>query len=71
MSILQDHTQRLDALPPTLIVDIDKDVRELYTRYDDHRIIHDMLVQQTAMQRKLQEMRGQVTALEQEKDHRG
>ncbi|GJS79080.1 hypothetical protein Tco_0728961 [Tanacetum coccineum] len=105
-SILQDHTQRLDALPPTLIADIDRDVRELYTRsgvvraeiflqryrfrsleheqertavmfgalwrsvlalkalaghvdtlmadmsragYDDHRMIHDMLVQQTAM----------------------
>ncbi|GJR97549.1 retrovirus-related pol polyprotein from transposon TNT 1-94 [Tanacetum coccineum] len=31
-SILRDHTQRLDALPPTLVVDIDKDVRELYTR---------------------------------------
>ncbi|GJS38937.1 hypothetical protein Tco_0563980 [Tanacetum coccineum] len=31
-SILHDHTQRLDALPPTLFVDIDKDVRELYTR---------------------------------------
>nr|GEU98682.1 hypothetical protein [Tanacetum cinerariifolium] len=31
-SILQDHTQRLDALPPTLIADIGRDVRELYTR---------------------------------------
>ncbi|GKA31726.1 hypothetical protein Tco_0718031 [Tanacetum coccineum] len=31
-SILHDHTQRLDALPPTLFVDIDLDVRELYTR---------------------------------------
>ncbi|GKB76177.1 hypothetical protein Tco_0943072 [Tanacetum coccineum] len=120
-SILHDHTQRLDALPPTLFVDIDRDVRELYTRsgavrdeifsqrnrfrslereqeratmtfgalwrpvlaleawarhvdtwmadmsrarYDDHRLIHDMLVQQAAMQRELQEMRGRVTALE-------
>ncbi|GKA41870.1 hypothetical protein Tco_0734530 [Tanacetum coccineum] len=33
-------------------------------RYDDHRLIHDMLVQQAAMQRKLQEMRGRVAALE-------
>ncbi|GKE55388.1 hypothetical protein Tco_1494573 [Tanacetum coccineum] len=33
-------------------------------------LIHDMLVQQAAMQRKLQEMRGYVTALEQERDHR-
>ncbi|GJW13614.1 hypothetical protein Tco_0017747 [Tanacetum coccineum] len=85
-SILHDHTKRLDALPPTLVADIDRDVRELYTRsgavkdeifspmlalkawvghvdtrladmsrarYDDHRLIHDMLVQQAAMQRKL------------------
>nr|GEW59533.1 hypothetical protein [Tanacetum cinerariifolium] len=38
--------------------------------YDDHRLIHDMLVQQTALQRELQEMRGRVTALEQERDRR-
>ncbi|GKB96506.1 hypothetical protein Tco_0982643 [Tanacetum coccineum] len=96
-SILHDHTQCLDALPPTLVADIAKDVRELYTRalwrpvlaleawaghvdtrlvdtsrdrYDDHRLIHDMLVQQAAMQRELQEMRGRVTALEQERDRR-
>ncbi|GKD18988.1 hypothetical protein Tco_1208146 [Tanacetum coccineum] len=31
-SILHDHTQRLDVLSPTLFVDIDRDVRELYTR---------------------------------------
>ncbi|GKC84036.1 hypothetical protein Tco_1139753 [Tanacetum coccineum] len=31
-SILHDHTQRLDALPPTLVANIDRDVRELYTR---------------------------------------
>ncbi|GKE54731.1 hypothetical protein Tco_1489887 [Tanacetum coccineum] len=30
--ILQDHTQRLDALSPTLFAEIDRDVRELYTR---------------------------------------
>ncbi|GKC43629.1 hypothetical protein Tco_1061351, partial [Tanacetum coccineum] len=39
-------------------------------RYDDHRLIHDMLVQHAAMQRELQEMRGRVTALEQERDRR-
>ncbi|GJW72647.1 hypothetical protein Tco_0129564 [Tanacetum coccineum] len=88
-SILYDHTKRLDALPPTLVADIDRDVRELYTRpgaaghvdtrladmsrarYDDHRLIHDMLVQQAAMQRELQEMGGRVTALEQERSRRG
>ncbi|GJY68621.1 hypothetical protein Tco_0471603 [Tanacetum coccineum] len=125
--ILQDHTQRLDALPPTLFAEIDRDVRELYTRsgavrdeifsqryrlrsleqeqeravmtfgalwrpvlaleawaghvdtrmasmsragYDDHRLVHDLLVQQAALQRELQEMRGRVTALEQERDRR-
>ncbi|GKB36735.1 hypothetical protein Tco_0881677 [Tanacetum coccineum] len=31
-SILQDHTQRLDAMPPTLFVEIDRDMMELYTR---------------------------------------
>nr|GEW75902.1 hypothetical protein [Tanacetum cinerariifolium] len=31
-SILCDHTQDLDALPPTLFADIDRDTRELYTR---------------------------------------
>ncbi|GKD19646.1 hypothetical protein Tco_1208804 [Tanacetum coccineum] len=30
--ILQDHTQCLDAMPPILFADIDRDVRELYTR---------------------------------------
>nr|GEX11521.1 hypothetical protein [Tanacetum cinerariifolium] len=30
--ILQDHTQRLDTMPPTFFAEIDRDVRELYTR---------------------------------------
>nr|GEW00282.1 hypothetical protein [Tanacetum cinerariifolium] len=38
--------------------------------YADHRLIHDMLVQHATLQRELQEMRGRVTALEQERDHR-
>ncbi|GJW30196.1 hypothetical protein Tco_0047071 [Tanacetum coccineum] len=33
-------------------------------RYDDHRLIHDMLAQQDAMQRELQDIRGGVVALE-------
>ncbi|GJR65060.1 hypothetical protein Tco_0011125 [Tanacetum coccineum] len=130
-SILHDHTQRLDALPPTLFEGYDRDLRELYigqgqlemrvrddifsqmyrfrslkreheratvtfralwrivlaleawaghvdtwmtdmsrARYDDHRLIHDMLVQQAAMQRELKDMRGRVTALEQERGRR-
>ncbi|GJZ74142.1 hypothetical protein Tco_0638288 [Tanacetum coccineum] len=100
-SILHDHTQRLDALPPTLVADIDRDVRELYTR---SRVVRDEIFSQrymfrslereqeraivtfgalwrlvlaleawagrAAMQRELQEMRGRVTALEQERDGR-
>ncbi|GKC58781.1 hypothetical protein Tco_1086379 [Tanacetum coccineum] len=31
-SILHDHMQRLDALPPTLFEGYDRDLRELYTR---------------------------------------
>ncbi|GKD99307.1 hypothetical protein Tco_1387291 [Tanacetum coccineum] len=38
--------------------------------YDDHRLIHNMLVQQAAMQHELQEMRGRVTALEQERSRK-
>nr|GFA03063.1 hypothetical protein [Tanacetum cinerariifolium] len=36
--------------------------------YDDHRPVHDMFLQQAALQRELQEMRGRVTDLEQERD---
>nr|GEW20230.1 hypothetical protein [Tanacetum cinerariifolium] len=38
--------------------------------YDVHRLVHDMLLQQAALQRELQEMRCRVTALKQEKDRR-
>ncbi|GKD37042.1 hypothetical protein Tco_1257249, partial [Tanacetum coccineum] len=37
-SILHDHTQRLDVLPPTLVAYIDRDVRELYAR---SRVVRD------------------------------
>nr|GEW04683.1 hypothetical protein [Tanacetum cinerariifolium] len=85
---LQDHTQRLDAMPPTLFTGINRDVRELYTRsgvaghvdtwmanmswagYDDHRLVHDMLVQHAALQCELQEMRDRVTTLEHERDRK-
>ncbi|GKD58199.1 hypothetical protein Tco_1295708, partial [Tanacetum coccineum] len=59
--ILQDHTRCLDVMPPNLFADINRDVRELYTR----------LGVQAAMQRELQEMRGRMTALDQERDPRG
>ncbi|GJV78682.1 hypothetical protein Tco_1514552 [Tanacetum coccineum] len=38
--------------------------------YDNHRLTHDMLVQQAALQRELQETRDRVTTLEQERDRR-
>ncbi|GJV80496.1 hypothetical protein Tco_1516366 [Tanacetum coccineum] len=38
------------------------------TRYDDHRLVYDLLVQQTSLQHELQKMRGRVSALEQERD---
>ncbi|GKD82837.1 hypothetical protein Tco_1349676, partial [Tanacetum coccineum] len=38
--------------------------------YDDHRLIHDMLVQQAALQHELQETRDRVTALKQERDRK-
>nr|GEY72892.1 hypothetical protein [Tanacetum cinerariifolium] len=38
--------------------------------YDDHRLVHDMLLDQTSLQRELHEMIGRVTALEQERDRR-
>ncbi|GJV11853.1 retrovirus-related pol polyprotein from transposon TNT 1-94 [Tanacetum coccineum] len=37
--------------------------------YDDHRLVHDLLVHHTSLQHELQEMRGRVSALEQERDH--
>ncbi|GJY05106.1 hypothetical protein Tco_0371046 [Tanacetum coccineum] len=36
-SILHDHTQRLDTLPPTLFEGYDRDLRELYTRSGEVR----------------------------------
>nr|GEW46541.1 hypothetical protein [Tanacetum cinerariifolium] len=96
-SILHDHTQRLDAMPPTLFTELELerttvtyealwrpvlaleawaghvDTRMVdFSRagYGDHRLIHEMLVQQVTLQRDLQEMRGYVTALEQERGRR-
>ncbi|GJT34182.1 hypothetical protein Tco_0924601 [Tanacetum coccineum] len=36
--------------------------------HDDQRLVHDLLVQQNSLQHELQEMRGRVTVLEQERD---
>nr|GEZ21294.1 hypothetical protein [Tanacetum cinerariifolium] len=42
-----------------------------HARYDDHRLIHDLLVQNTMTQRELRELRDRVTTLEREGSHRG
>ncbi|GKE59992.1 hypothetical protein Tco_1510359 [Tanacetum coccineum] len=68
-SILYDYTQHLDTLPPTLFVDIDMDER---TAMSFGALWRPVLALEAwaAMQRELQEMRGRVTALEQERDRR-
>ncbi|GJR97289.1 hypothetical protein Tco_0269463 [Tanacetum coccineum] len=58
--ILHDHTQRLDALPPTLLESHGRDITELF---DGPRA-------NAGIQRKLQEMRDRVTTLEQERSRR-
>ncbi|GKB54133.1 hypothetical protein Tco_0904886 [Tanacetum coccineum] len=58
--ILHDHTHRLDALPPTLLEGIGRDITELYDR---------SAVNATT-QRELRELRDCVTALEQEMSRR-
>ncbi|GJY23099.1 hypothetical protein Tco_0396757 [Tanacetum coccineum] len=40
-------------------------------KYDDHRLIHDLLVQNTTIQHELQEMRDRATILEREGSRRG
>nr|GEY40439.1 hypothetical protein [Tanacetum cinerariifolium] len=83
-SILHDHTHRLDALPPYCLrvmigilesciqghVDAQR-AKIWHARYDDHRLIHDLLVQNTTMQRELQELRDCVITLEREGSRRG
>ncbi|GKG12008.1 hypothetical protein Tco_0346245 [Tanacetum coccineum] len=39
-------------------------------KYDDHGLIHDILVQHTTMQRELQQIRDRVATLEQERSRR-
>nr|GFA83553.1 hypothetical protein [Tanacetum cinerariifolium] len=77
-SILQDHTQRLDVMPPTRFVEIDRDARELYTRsrevkdeiFSQRYQFRSLEHEQERTIRELHELRGRVTALEQERDRR-
>nr|GEY24289.1 hypothetical protein [Tanacetum cinerariifolium] len=80
--LIRDHTVRLGELSPTLFESYDGDIVELFTR---SRAVKDKIFSQryrlrglehkqertsAALQRELQEMRGRVTALEQERDRR-
>nr|GEW93724.1 hypothetical protein [Tanacetum cinerariifolium] len=58
-SILHDHTQRLDALPPTLFEGYDRDLKSCIP------------VQNNTMQRELQELRDRVTTLDRDGSRRG
>ncbi|GJX99293.1 hypothetical protein Tco_0356312, partial [Tanacetum coccineum] len=75
-SILHDHTQRLDALPPTLIPDIDRDVKELYTRsvvhaiYDTLRENHDLRMQLAEERRERLELADRVAGIEKRHEFR-
>ncbi|GKA22270.1 hypothetical protein Tco_0708232 [Tanacetum coccineum] len=66
--VLSPIASPVATLTATISVDKDQfiEVRRDMSRarYDNHILFHDMLVQQAAMQRELQEMRGRVTALE-------
>nr|GEU37965.1 hypothetical protein [Tanacetum cinerariifolium] len=80
--LIRDHTVRLRELSPTCfdrpVLALEAWARHVDTRmtdisragYDDHRLVHYMLLQQATLQPEQQEMRGHVTALEQESDRR-
>ncbi|GJZ09073.1 hypothetical protein Tco_0543356 [Tanacetum coccineum] len=63
VATLKATISRLDALPPTLVADIDRDVRELYTRSG---VVRDDIFSQ----RPVLALEGRVAALEQERGHR-
>ncbi|GKA52443.1 hypothetical protein Tco_0745758 [Tanacetum coccineum] len=78
-SILQDHTQRLDALLPTLLEVLALEASAGQTdaqraalwqaRYEDQREIHALRLQHTADQREMQGLRERVATLERRMDH--
>nr|GEZ71819.1 reverse transcriptase domain-containing protein [Tanacetum cinerariifolium] len=64
-SILNDNTQCLDTLPPTLVADIDRDVRELYTRKN-----HDLRIHLAEERRKQLELADRVSRMERRHESR-
>nr|GEV59266.1 hypothetical protein [Tanacetum cinerariifolium] len=76
-SILHDHTQHLDAISPTLFIRFVGLMKALVFVVIDLIVVKFASVgvcycclSRAALQRELQEMRGRVTALEQERDRR-
>ncbi|GJS74712.1 hypothetical protein Tco_0707553 [Tanacetum coccineum] len=62
-SILHDHTQRLDALPPILFEGYDRDLRKLYTRSGE-RENHDLRRQLAEERRERLELTDHVARIE-------
>ncbi|GKE22973.1 hypothetical protein Tco_1434485 [Tanacetum coccineum] len=65
-SILHDHTQRLDVLPPTLFEGYDRDLRELYTREN-----HDLRRQLAKERRERLELTNRVARMERRQEFGG
>nr|GEZ08578.1 hypothetical protein [Tanacetum cinerariifolium] len=71
-TLFKRYDRDIEELFTRLVLALEAWERQVDTRmadmsragYDDHRLVHDMLLQQAALQRELQEMRGHVTALE-------
>ncbi|GKB38854.1 hypothetical protein Tco_0883796 [Tanacetum coccineum] len=69
-SILYDHMQRLDALPPTLFKGYDRDLRELYTR-SGARKNHDLRRQIAEERRDRLELTDHVAKIERRQESGG
>ncbi|GJT76658.1 hypothetical protein Tco_1043383 [Tanacetum coccineum] len=76
-AMIQDHTERLDALPPTLFEHYDRDLRELYTRLGVVRQmpreqLSGMLYMQIAAERRERlELTYRVARMERRQESRG
>ncbi|GJR13719.1 hypothetical protein Tco_0796371 [Tanacetum coccineum] len=69
-SVLHTHCEHLDALPPSRFEGYDRDVIELFSRYEGRREIYNLQRQHAADQREMQELKDRIAALEQRMDRR-
>nr|GFA88292.1 hypothetical protein [Tanacetum cinerariifolium] len=69
-SLLHDHTQRLDVLPPALFEGYDRDLRELYTR-SGMRENHDLRRQIVEERLKRLKLLDRVVRMEKRQESRG